>query len=98
MLTNAQPPREYAAAYLLKEIGSVLSSRCQHSEVLDYHRRALEIRKRYSDELRISTSLVCIGLIYRRMGQYDKALDYMKQSLRIKQKSLSGAHHIVWSQ
>jgi tetratricopeptide (TPR) repeat protein len=36
----------------------------------------------------VATSLNDIGVVYRRLGEYEKSLEYLKQSLEIKQKIL----------
>ncbi|CAF4179480.1 unnamed protein product [Rotaria sordida] len=95
MLINAQPQRELASSYVLSDIGWILHIKGQYNEALDHHKRALKIRKTYSNYLSVSSSLTNIGIIYKKIGKYNDALDCLKESLQIKEKYLPHVHQEI---
>ena len=55
----------------------------------EMHQRALEIRIKVvgHDHMDVATSRVCIGLVYERKGEYDKALAMLKDALKIQDEA-----------
>ncbi|MBI5542076.1 MAG: tetratricopeptide repeat protein [Bacteroidia bacterium] len=53
---------------------------------LDYNIRSLAIREEIGDKSGISASLVSIGVIYDKEGDYLKALEYFNRSLKINEE------------
>ena len=65
-----------------------------YSHSLEYHSKALEIRKdilgdSHPDNARTYNS---IGAIYEQMGELDKALEYREKGLEIMEKALGPDH------
>ena len=49
----------------------------------NYSTRSLKIKEEIGDKSGIVQSLLNIGLVYQKKGEYDKALDYYSRSLKI---------------
>ncbi len=63
-----------------------LYSEAGDSSAIKYHFKALELRKLSHDMWGVSNSLMSIGLYYNNIGRHEKALSYLKESLRMSEE------------
>ncbi len=78
-----QHPADIAAEICLR-MGLLLYKQGLLSKSLNYHEKALEIRKKLGDELGSAKDHNNIGLIFVKRREYDKALDRFNKSLKIR--------------
>ena len=74
----------YARA--LNGIGSVLQSRGQYREALEYHQQALTIFRERKNDIGTSRALNDIGTARQALEQYDEALACFQESLRLREE------------
>ena len=72
----------------------VLESKQQYKESLKYHKESFRLRRRLcgADDLGVAQSLESISSLYLKQPNHDKALQSMKEALRIRTGRL-GKHH-----
>ncbi|CAF3706557.1 unnamed protein product [Rotaria sp. Silwood1] len=82
------------SARILSDIGEVLFAEGKYEEAMDFHERALKIRKEYfpSDHMHIATSLKNIGDIFRVQEKSDEAFTYFQEALAILEKYYNCSH------
>ena len=70
-------------AYALHTIGSSQEAQGNYEEALEYELKALSIREKLSDQLKIANTLNNIGIIYDERGDFKDALGYYHQARKI---------------
>ncbi len=70
-----------AEASLLNALGESQGAVGLHDEGLKNHERALQLSREYDFPYYEDIALNDIGLIYIRKGEFDKAIDYLKQAV-----------------
>ena len=65
-MMQAESARMKDSAYVLNNIGNILSDQGKYAEALDYHQRSLQMREKYypSGHVDIAASLNNIGVCY----------------------------------
>jgi CHAT domain-containing protein len=79
----------YLYATVLHNSALVLSVTGDVEKGLERELAALEIHRRRGSKAGESRSLYAIGIAYQRLGQYDRALEFLKNSLAIDKRSLA---------
>ena len=67
----------------LSNIGASLIKLGQYERALDYHLRALEMRRAVNDRPRIGLSLTSVGSCYHLLDDKPKALEYFTEALKL---------------
>ncbi len=71
----------YAEIAVCRELGNSLRNSSNFSDALDYHKRGLDLARKYSDTIQIIQALNNMGTDYRRLGILDNASSYHYQAL-----------------
>lgn len=84
----------YITAISYNDLGLVYIYLCNYEKAIEYHRMALDIRKRVLGEehLETGTSYNNIGLAYDGMGETDKALSLFFKAIDIFEKASETMH------
>jgi serine phosphatase RsbU (regulator of sigma subunit) len=84
-------------AATLVNLGDCAKNLHQDSVVLMYYQSALEMDKQVNDTADISFSLANVGGAYRQVGNFDKAKESLRESLRLAEtvKSKSAIHNAL---
>ncbi|CAF4063561.1 unnamed protein product [Rotaria sordida] len=82
------------SAQVLSNIGELLYGEGKFEEAMNFHERALQIRKEYysSDHPHIANSLRNIGDIFYKQDKYDEAFIYFQEALTILEKYYNNFH------
>jgi tetratricopeptide (TPR) repeat protein len=93
-LSEATNGQNETTAMSYNNIGNVYDDLGDYDKALEYHNKALEIRKSVLGENHPDTasSYDNIGIVYRNLGDYDKALEYHFKALEI-YKDILGEKH-----
>ncbi|MEE0961827.1 MAG: DUF2225 domain-containing protein [Bacteroidales bacterium] len=89
--TNGQDETTTAS---YNNIGIVYNNLGDYDKALEYHNKALKIRKEVLGEKHPDTagSYIGIGSVYKILGDYDKALEYHNKALEIYKEVLGEKH------
>jgi tetratricopeptide (TPR) repeat protein len=81
-------------AWLWSDLGTIASCRRRQKDELEFHERALAVRRKSLGEEHpdIALSLSGIGAYYYDIGDSEKALDLFSRALIIRRKALGGEH------
>jgi tetratricopeptide (TPR) repeat protein len=82
----ARGDRKYMS-FALNALGSIYIDWGNFDKALDYHSRALAIRKEMKDQRQIAVSLNNIGRCYYKTGQWSMAAEYYFRALKIREKA-----------
>ena len=55
-------------------------------EALEHFHKALKIYEKSNDQVGMSRSLNCLGVVYKAQGEFDKALEYYSKSLKVRKQ------------
>jgi diguanylate cyclase (GGDEF)-like protein len=70
----------------LNNLGFVYSTQlADYEKALTNHLEALKVREQLGDRAAVALSLNNIGIVYERLGEYDRALEYYNRALAIRQ-------------
>jgi len=82
---NEKDDLEYKAEYFNK-LGISNCLRGKNELALEYFSKALQINEELQDSISISNSFENLGLVYKDLSDYDKALSYQMKSVKIREK------------
>lgn len=85
MMEKMKTSADLATAY--NTLGNTMKDLHRPGESLQYHNRAMTIRRGLNDSTGIGSSLNNIGNVYKETGEYARALQYYLQALEIKRKA-----------
>jgi predicted ATPase len=77
------PMEKHILAELHSNIGAVYWRKGDYVQALEYHNKALELRKVINDLKGIARSYANLGMVYWDMGMYDNAIKYHELGIEI---------------
>lgn len=91
---------EWGQAQGYNTLGLIEADAAKFPEALEYHLRALEIRRKTGDKEGLAYTFNNLGNTYRNMGGFDKALEFHEQGLALKielglESSEAFSHHNI---
>ncbi|CAF1130426.1 unnamed protein product [Adineta steineri] len=89
-----QPSSQSDKAHYYHQLGYTKNYQGDYEQAIEYHRKALEIRRKTLpiNHPSLSTSYSNIGFVYSNMGEYSKALSFYKTAFEIEEKALPANH------
>lgn len=80
---------------LLHGLALGLLFKAEFDQALRYNFEALELRRQYSSAFQVGSTLFNIGFVYYKLADYNKALDYYRQSLEMLRSEPRDGHLIA---
>lgn len=74
-------------------IGAVYQRKGNFEQAMEMYQKSLDMARGAGDETDLATSLNDIGMIYLDTGEYQKALNYLKESLAIRERLFADIYH-----
>ncbi|XP_046855133.1 uncharacterized protein LOC124448164 [Xenia sp. Carnegie-2017] len=92
---NDISPNHVDVATSLNNLGNVYSDTGNFDKAIEFHEKALEIRKQSlgPNHVDVAWSINNLGNVYKDTGNYDKAVEFHEKALEIRKQSL-GPNHV----
>ena len=91
------PSDDLQRSICYRNLGNVAYMKKDYTRSLDYHRQALELRKRLlkSDDCDLADSYNCLGIVYFDQKNYRQAIEHYENALKILERNLNDNHRKV---